>query len=54
MGMIAAVAGVMNNGWILAAVGSTESIVAGLTVLGHARMNEWRYHRRLRRALRAA
>jgi hypothetical protein len=47
MGMIAAVAGLMSNGWVLAAVGSTESIVAGLTVIFFQRINAWRFRRRL-------
>ncbi len=49
MGIIGALAGVMHNGWVLAAIGSTESIVAGLTVFFSGRINEWRFHRTLRR-----
>jgi hypothetical protein len=48
MGIIGALTGVMHNGWILAAIGSTESIVAGLTVIFAGRINEWRFHRKLR------
>lgn len=48
MGIIGALTGVMHNGWMLAAIGSTESIVAGLTVIFAGRINEWRFHRKLR------
>jgi len=48
MGMLGALLGVMNNGWILAAIGSTESIVAGLTVIFADHINEWRFHRQLK------
>lgn len=51
MGMIGAVTGVMSNGWALAAIGSTESIVAGLTVIFAGRINEWRFKRKLRKLL---
>jgi hypothetical protein len=47
MGMIAAVLGLLSNGWILALVGSTESIVAGMTVIFANRINEWRFARSL-------
>lgn len=49
MGIIGAVLGLMHNGWILAIIGSTESIVAGLTVILADRINEWRFHRRLKK-----
>lgn len=49
MGILGAVSGVMHNGWILAAIGSTESIVAGITVLSAGRINEWWFRRKLRR-----
>lgn len=49
MGIIGALTGVMHNGWVLAAIGSTESIVAGLTVVLSGRISEWRFHRTLRR-----
>ncbi|MDP3771205.1 MAG: hypothetical protein Q8R16_02820, partial [bacterium] len=52
MGMIAALAGLLHNGWILAAVGSTESIVAGLTVIFSNRINDWRFRRKLQRMIR--
>jgi len=48
MGIIGSLSGLMHNGWILAAIGSTESIVAGLTVIFANRINEWRFHRKLR------
>ncbi len=51
MGMIAALTGVMHNGFVLAAVGSTESIVAGLTVILANYINEWRFRRKLQRRL---
>ncbi len=47
MGMIAALSGVMHNGFVLAAVGSTESIVAGLTVILANRINEWKFRKKL-------
>ena len=47
-GMVGALAGVMDNGWALAAIGSTESIVAGITVILADRINEWRFQRKLR------
>jgi hypothetical protein len=47
MGMIAAFSGVMHNGFVLAAVGSTESIVAGLTVILANRINDWKFKRKL-------
>ena len=43
MGVLAAFLGWMSNGWVLAIVGSTESIVAGLTVIFAGRLNEWRF-----------
>lgn len=48
MGILGALLGVLHNGWILAAIGSTESIVAGLTVLLSGHINEWRFHRTLK------
>ncbi|MBI2135612.1 hypothetical protein HYU06_00910 [Candidatus Woesearchaeota archaeon] len=48
-GIIAAVSGLMYNGWVLAAVGSTESIGAGLTIILWNKISHWRYHRRLER-----
>jgi len=51
MGMLAAIFGLMSNGWVLATVGSTESIVAGLTVILSNRINSWRFDRVLRSRL---
>ncbi|MHB8830893.1 MAG: hypothetical protein ACYC44_02165 [Patescibacteria group bacterium] len=51
MGMLAAIFGLMSNGWILATVGSTESIVAGLTVILSGRINSWRFNRVLRKRI---
>lgn len=48
-GMGGAVLDLLHNGWVLAAIGSTESIVAGITVILADRINEWRFHRRLQR-----
>ena len=50
-GMIAALLGLMSNGWVLATVGSTESIVAGLTVIFSNWINEWLFHRKLRKLI---
>ena len=47
MGIAGAVTGLMHNGWVLAGIGSTESIVAGLTVIFADWINEWRFRRRL-------
>lgn len=52
MGMIAAVAGWMSNGWVLAAVGSTESIVAGLTVIFSRHITTRRFEYGLVRRIR--
>ncbi len=48
MGIIGSLLGLMHNGFVLAAIGSTESIVAGLTVIFADRINEWRFHRKLK------
>jgi len=48
MGILGALSGLMHNGWVLAGIGSTESIVAGLTVVFADYINEWRFHRRLK------
>lgn len=42
-----------SNGWVLALLGSTESVVASLTVMAAASVNRWRFRRRVRNALRA-
>lgn len=52
MGIIASVLGVMHNGWVLATVGSTESIVAGITVISAGSLNEWRFHRKLKKMIK--
>ncbi|OGL91559.1 hypothetical protein A3H11_00135 [Candidatus Uhrbacteria bacterium RIFCSPLOWO2_12_FULL_47_10] len=44
--------GLMHNGWVLAGIGSTESIVAGLTVVFADYINEWRFHRKLQLAVK--
>jgi hypothetical protein len=48
LGMAGAFSGLMHNGWVLAAIGSTETIVAGLTVIFAGRINEWRFRRKLK------
>lgn len=49
LGILGALLGLMHNGWILAAIGSTESIVAGLTVIFSAHFYEYRFARRLKK-----
>lgn len=51
MGISGALLGVMQNGWALALIGSTESIVAGLTVIFSNRINAWRFKRKLQSSL---
>lgn len=51
MGMLGAGLGLMSNGWVLAAIGSTESVGAGLTVLLANYISTYRFQRRLRRLL---
>ncbi len=51
MGMLAATLGLMHNGWILALVGSTEGVVAGMTVINSNRINAWRFRRSLERRI---
>ncbi len=51
MGILGAVTGVMHNGWVLAAIGSTESIVAGITVVLGNRINEHRFKKKLLRKI---
>jgi hypothetical protein len=48
MGIIGSLLGLMNNGWVLAFIGSTESIVAGITVMSAGYINSWRFERKLR------
>lgn len=50
-GIAGALLGVMHNGWVLAAIGSTESIVAGITVISADYINEWRFRRKLKRIM---
>lgn len=51
-GMLAAVLGGLHNGWVLALVGSTESIAAGLTVIFSNRASDWRFRNKLENDLR--
>ncbi len=51
MGIIGSLLHLMHNGWVLAAIGSTESIVAGLVVIFSGPLNEWRFHRKLKRLI---
>lgn len=53
-GILGAVLGLMSNGWVLAGIGSTESIVAGLAVILADRINEQKFARRLRNIVHAA
>lgn len=41
----------LHNGWFLALIGSTESIVAGVTVLTARKINDLLYFRKLQRAI---
>lgn len=43
--------GLVSNGWILALLGSTESVVAGLTVISAPRIERALFRSRIRRAL---
>ncbi len=52
MGIVGSALGLMHNGWVLATIGSTESIVAGLTVIFADRINEWRFRKKLASYLR--
>jgi hypothetical protein len=52
MGIAAAVSGLMHNGWVLAGVGATESIVAGITVMTSSRLNEWRFKHQLQKRIK--
>jgi hypothetical protein len=49
MGIIGSLLGLLENGWALAAIGSTESIVAGITVTFADHINEWRFTRLLKK-----
>lgn len=52
MGVIGSFLGLMSNGWALATIGSTESIVAGITIIFAGRINEWRFHRKLKKMIK--
>lgn len=41
-----------SNGWVLALLGSVESVVAGLTVMAAGRINRFRFRARVRKAMR--
>lgn len=51
MGIIGSLLGVMHNGWILATIGSTESIVAGITVISAGHINERRFRNKMKRMM---
>lgn len=51
MGIIGSLLGVMHNGWVLAGIGSTESIVAGITVISAGRINEWRFKNKIKKMM---
>lgn len=52
MGIIGSLLGVMHNGWVLAGIGSTESIVAGVTVISAGYVNERRFQKKLIRLMK--
>ncbi len=52
IGILGALSGLMHNGWVLAAIGSTESIIAGVTVILADYLSEWRFHRSLKKLIR--
>ena len=41
-----------SNGWVLALLGSTEAVVASLTVMAAVRVNRWAFRSKVRRAIR--
>jgi len=51
MGIIGSLLGLMHNGWVLATIGSTESIVAGITVILADNINERRFRKKLNRLI---
>jgi hypothetical protein len=51
MGIVGSLLGVMHNGWVLAGIGSTESIVAGITVISAGYVNEWRFRRKMKKMM---
>ncbi len=42
-----------SNGWVLALLGSTEAVVASLTVIAAGSINRWRFRSRVRNVLRS-
>ncbi len=42
-----------HNGWILALLGSIESMVAGISVMGATRLERWQFTQKMRQALKA-
>jgi len=40
------------NGWLLALLGSTESVIAGLTVIGASRIEKWMFRKKVEKAMR--
>lgn len=50
-GMAASMAGGLENGFVMAGVGSIESVMAGLTVLAAKRINEFKYQSGLRKEI---
>ncbi len=40
------------NGWVLALLGSTESVVAGIAIISASRINGWYFRSKIRRVLR--
>ena len=48
MGILGSLLGLMSNGWVLALIGSTESIIAGITVMSAGYINSKRFERKLR------
>lgn len=47
-GIIGSLLHLMSNGWVLATIGSSESIVAGITVITSGYVNNWRFKKKLR------
>ncbi|OGL73934.1 hypothetical protein A3D73_02655 [Candidatus Uhrbacteria bacterium RIFCSPHIGHO2_02_FULL_60_44] len=45
--------GWVHNGWVLALLGSTESVVAGFTVIAASRIERWWFRRKVSRAIAA-
>jgi hypothetical protein len=53
VGAAAAKAGLLNNGFVLAAVGSVESVTGGLMVRAARRLNDWKHQRAVEREIAA-